>query len=428
MTKLLKLSALLALLAAAPAQAGASASESSLKAPGQDDRIGSDAAFAKLARTEAGGRFLELPRVMFAIDRNGAHPRVHWIDTRRYLYHFDYLQARYLTLADSDSFNKANYSRGDRRFVLGAVVRYSLLDRYGVELWEGDVIEPQLLAATIQHLQAGFHAPLTFKPNSEQQRQAAKTAGLDTISIEQAYGAREQLVMNGGRAVGRLVLVDEGREEDLLPGDIALLKATPVRLPPVAGIVSATFATPINHVSLLAKTWGIPNVYRADADRLWGDLKGRQVVLDTSGAAVGLRLASAAEIRAAQRSRTARSVRAPRSDITYSGLPALAEQDRRWAPRTGAKAANLGEVSALAGPGGAGFVVPPGFSVPFAFYDRFVAENRLGTAIDAVLNDARRTDPAWRRDALANLRARFATGNIPAADRRDPRAPPNAAG
>src|SRR3954462_2511786 len=69
---------------------------------GAEDRIASDVAFDKLARTESAGRFFELPRVMFAIDRNGAQPRVHWIDTRRYLYHFDYLQARYLTLADAD--------------------------------------------------------------------------------------------------------------------------------------------------------------------------------------------------------------------------------------------------------------------------------------------------------------------------------------
>ncbi|MEO6217268.1 MAG: hypothetical protein ABIO86_14665, partial [Sphingomonas sp.] len=61
----------------------AAASPSAETAHGTD-RIASDAAFNALARTEGGGRFMALPRVMFAIDRSANPPRVHWIDTKRY--------------------------------------------------------------------------------------------------------------------------------------------------------------------------------------------------------------------------------------------------------------------------------------------------------------------------------------------------------
>lgn len=378
--------------------------------------IASDAAFDRMARIEGGGRFFELPRVMFAIDRAGSSPKLHWIDTRRYQYHFDYLQARYLTLADSITFNAANYSRADRRFVLGAVVRYPRLNRYGVELFEGDVVEPDLLAATMKLLRAGFYAPLTFKPNSDQQLAAATKASLTTIGVAEAYGSREQLVLNRGKAVGRLVLVEDGKEDSLLPGDIALLRTTPIRMPPVAGIVSSSFTTPINHISLLAKTWGIPNAYRADAERLFAALNGKQVMLDASGTAVTLRLATAGEIAAAERGRTARAIRAPVADLTYTGLPTLAEQNAGWVKRTGTKAANLGTVAAMTRRGNVGFVVPAGFSVPFAYYDRFVAANGIGKQIEALLHDPRRSDPAWVRQQLADLRARFAAGRVPDAD------------
>ena len=387
-------------------------------ASGKDgaDRIASLVEFDGFAGLDAGGRFLELPRVMFAIDRSAQPPRVHWINTQRYLYHYDYLRARYATLADSETFNAANYSRADRRFVLGAVVRYPRLNRYGVELWEGDVVEPALLAAMMGQLQAGFFAPLTFKPNSDEQRDAAAKAGLPVIGIDEAYGSREQLVLNRGKAVGRLVLVEEDAEDSLMPGDIALLKSMPIRLPPVAGIVSASFTTPINHVSLLAKTWAIPNVYRADAAQLWGAFAGKQVVLEATGASVTLRLATPAEIARAEQARDSRAVRAPLADLTYTGLPALTEQDSGWVKRTGAKAANLGAVASLARRPNIGFSVPPGFSVPFAYYDRFVAANGLGPAIEALVSDPRRSDPAWRAKALAALRARFAAGRIPDAD------------
>ncbi len=387
-------------------------------ASGKDgaDRIASLVEFDGFAGLDAGGRFLELPRVMFAIDRSAQPPRVHWINTQRYLYHYDYLRARYATLADSETFNAANYSRADRRFVLGAVVRYPRLNRYGVELWEGDAVEPELIATMMKQLQAGFFAPLTFKPNSDAQREAAVKAGLPVIGIEEAYGAREQLVLNRGRAVGRLVLVGEDGEDALMPGDIALLKTVPIRMPPVAGIVSATFTTPINHISLLAKTWGIPNVYRADAEALWAPLAGRQVVLDATGATVTLRLATPAEIRKAEQVRDARAVRAPRADLVYAGLPALTDQNAGWVRRTGTKAANLGSVAAMTRRYDTGFTVPPGFSVPFSYYDRFVAANGIGADIEAFLKDPRRADPAWRTKALAALRARFAAGRIPETD------------
>ena len=390
----------------------------SLPAAAQDalDRIADTASFDRIAKIEGGGRFYELPRVMFAIDRSARTPKVHWINTQRYPYHWDFLRGRYLTLADAATFNDANYSQPKRRFVLGAVVRYPRLGRYGVELWEGDVVEPALLSAMMAQLQAGFFAPLTFKPNSAQQRDAAAKAGLATIGIAEAYGSREQLVLNRGTAVGRLVLVPEGGEDALLPGDIALLRTTPIRMPPVAGIVSATFTTPINHISLLAKTWGIPNVYRADADRLYAALAGKQVVLDATGASVTLRAATDAEIRKAQAAQNARAIRAPKADLAYAGLPALGEQTAAWVNRTGTKAANLGSVAAVARRAGAGFTVPPGFSVPFAYYDRFVAANGIDRAIESLLADPRRSDPAWRATALAALRARFAAGRVPDAD------------
>ena len=186
-------------------------------APAPQAGIRSDTEFDRLARTEGSGRFLALPQLMFAIDRAAVPPRALWIDTKRYRFHLEYLQAKYLTLADSETFNAANYSNPKRRFLLGSVVRYPRLNRYGVELWEGDVVEPALLADMMRLLQAGFHAPLTFKPNSDQQREAASEAKLPTIGIDEAYGSREELILNHGRAVGRLVVVKEGQEDALTP-------------------------------------------------------------------------------------------------------------------------------------------------------------------------------------------------------------------
>jgi rifampicin phosphotransferase len=378
--------------------------------------ITNDAVFANLARTEGDGRFLALPQVMFAIDRNAGGGLVHWIDTKRYPFHLAYLQARRLTLADADSFNASNYSNDRRRFLLGSVVRYPGLKRYGVEFWEGDRITADLLATTMKSLQAAFHAPLTFKPNSEGQAAVARAAGLPIIGISEAYGSRDELVLNHALGVGRLVVAEVGKEDALLPRDIALLAAMPIALPPVAGIVSSGFTTPINHVSLLAKAWGVPNAYRRDATKLYAQLVGKMVALDTRQGVVVLRLATQKEIADSERARGARAVQVPAVDTAYSGLPTLAEQDRDWAKRTGAKAANLAHVARLTPDGKAGFDVPPGFSVPYSFYRRFLTANRLENEISALLADPRRDDQAWRKAALAALRARIEGAAISASD------------
>jgi phosphoenolpyruvate synthase/pyruvate phosphate dikinase len=71
----------------------------------------------------------------------------------------------------------------------------------------------------------------------------------------------------------------------------------------------------------------------------------------------------------------------------------------------GAKSANLGELI-HARP--AGFIVPPGFTIPFFYYDQFLRENNLDDAIYAMLGDQKFVhDPAYRRSFLTRLREDF---------------------
>jgi rifampicin phosphotransferase len=102
-------------------------------------------------------------------------------------------------------------------------------------------------------------------------------------------------------------------------------------------------------------------------------------------------------------------VQIARADLSFRALPSLSEQQSRDVIRTGAKAANLGSVARRAAKvRDPGFVVPAGFSIPFAYYADFVRANGLDRKIDALLNDQRtEADPLWRKQALADLRATF---------------------
>jgi phosphoenolpyruvate synthase/pyruvate phosphate dikinase len=93
-----------------------------------------------------------------------------------------------------------------------------------------------------------------------------------------------------------------------------------------------------------------------------------------------------------------------------TGIANLSAQRASSVIAYGAKSANLGELI-HARP--AGFVVPPGFTIPFFYYDQFLRENKLDDAIYQMLNDQKFVhDPAYRRAYLTRMRERFQQGTI----------------
>ena len=91
-------------------------------------------------------------------------------------------------------------------------------------------------------------------------------------------------------------------------------------------------------------------------------------------------------------------------------IASLSEQRAASVIAYGAKSANLGELIFARLPG---FIVPPGFTIPFYYYDQFLRENKLDDAIYTMMNDQKFVhDPAYRREYLARLRSDFQKGTV----------------
>src|SRR5262249_42627343 len=90
------------------------------------------------------------------------------------------------------------------------------------------------------------------------------------------------------------------------------------------------------------------------------------------------------------------------SDLSVTKLASLSEQRTSSVIAYGAKSANLGELIHAKLPG---IIVPPGFTIPFFYYDQFLHDNKLDDAIYAMLNDQKFVhDPAYRRGYLTRMR------------------------
>lgn len=379
-------------------------------------QIRSPQEFNRLARTYYQGRFYALPHLMFVIDR-AESGRIYYVNSQRYAFHQDFVNANYLTLERGREFYQRNYLEGDRRFILGTIVYQLRVEKFTFEFWEGDLITADLLREAYARIRESFFAPVYFKPNSPHQEAVARQlAEVPRVLAAEVNLAQDYLPLNQAQSVGRLRILDRMELDTIIDrNEIVIFRQQPITLTPLSGLITTTFSTPLAHVNLLAKGWGIPNAYIKGADELFKHLEGKFVYFETRQNEFILRPADTHETAEYGRRLAALSDRlTPLACLSYRQLTELKDQRRKDSVRFGAKAANLGElIHAVRSGLVRGIIVPPGFSIPFFYYEQFLRENRLDEEIVRMLSDERfNHDPAYRKRRLAELRARIQQGRL----------------
>ncbi|PLK50658.1 PEP/pyruvate-binding domain-containing protein [Uliginosibacterium sp. TH139] len=402
-----------------PAQAQLAAKPSAFRAAGEVDplppaseayrhHISQRADFDRLARRYNLGTPLELPHLLFLIDRqHGDQP--YFINTRRYGLHEQFLTRGPLHLQLGRAAMAANYRAPDRRFILGTLSWQNSTQQWTFECWEGDQLDTNLLRTVQQSLQAAFFAPLLFKANAQAHERVATAAGVAFVSQEQLIREQAFLPLNEGVARGRVRVVPAGGiVADADPQDILVLDEVPISLPPVAGVITSRPSTAISHVNLLAKGWGIPNAWLRNAlselsgyDRQWVELR-------VTRTGYTIQPIPPQTLVVAHKARTL-----PRPDLSHQSLTPLSQLHARDRAHCGAKAANLGEIRAAKIPS---VQVPDGFCIPFARYAAFIKRADAQALIQAALATPHFDDDARvRHAALETLRSQLIALPLPAA-------------
>jgi phosphoenolpyruvate synthase/pyruvate phosphate dikinase len=185
----------------------------------------------------------------------------------------------------------------------------------------------------------------------------------------------------------------------------------PISLPPVAGVIVSKPSTPLSHINLLVKGWGVPNAYIKNAHELLKQYDGRWVSFETKRDAYTIKLADMDQLREYQRRMSIRlDVMKPRSNLNVKRIASLRQQRAVDVLAYGGKSANLGELINARLPG---IIIPDGFTVPFYYYDQFISENQIDDLIYEMLNDQKFVhDPAYRRGRLTELRERIQKGTV----------------
>jgi hypothetical protein len=369
--------------------------------------IRSQADFDKISVTYDANTPFALPHVMIVIDRQNGN-KIYYVNKKRYSFHKDFVNGTYLSLERGREFFVNNYIKPNRRFILGTLAYQTPIKRWAFEFWEGDLIPADQIQLAYDVINKTFFAPVAFKPNSLRQEEATRAlTGMQRvlqsdIAKEQAYQA-----LNLAKGLGRIHIISKLDDHvEIGFNEILVLDEVPVQLPPVAGIITSEPSTPLSHINLLAKGWGIPNAYIKNAKELLKQYDGWWVSFETLRDNYTIKRADMNQLREYQRRQAERlDVMKPRYNLNETRLLSLAEQHSRSSLAYGGKSANLGEVLNAHLPG---IVVPSGFTIPFYYYDDFIKRNNLDDTIYGLLNDQKFVhDPAYRREQLVQLRQKI---------------------
>ncbi|MBL8916014.1 MAG: hypothetical protein JNM17_35270 [Archangium sp.] len=193
-------------------------------------------------------------------------------------------------------FEAVSLHEAGQEAITGAVLLSNSNNEAGIQLVRFDPyakemvkIVFELVQSSIDAMQPGlrtFYMPTFEQLASTQQNRTWLESNNVPVSTPDRW-ANGSICYATGWALGKLVHIApteidaayaDGR---LTMNDILLTESIPAEVPPVAGIVSLSAATPNSHVAILATTLGIPFIFTPHADVVarFNALQGQQVLL-----------------------------------------------------------------------------------------------------------------------------------------------------
>ncbi|HMO65334.1 MAG TPA: hypothetical protein PKE47_08960, partial [Verrucomicrobiota bacterium] len=215
----------------------------------------------------------------------GPPPRLVFQDSTRWPFHYDFAVARLPEFAGltRPQFDAVSLRTNGQQVVLGAVLwpPNTGFHEVGLQFAGLDPYPPEQLARWYRMVRVTLPLPAGMQdyylPVFEQAGVAQEHAAwLATQGVRGASAARwipGDECYAAGWTLGRLRFVPAAeinaayRAGTLLPTDVLLTDAVPAEVPPLAGLITLTPATPNSHVALLARSFGVPFVFFADPAR-----------------------------------------------------------------------------------------------------------------------------------------------------------------
>lgn len=340
--------------------------------------------------------------------------KVYYFDVNVYPLHSDFIFAQiYKTDETPETLSRymENYNETKPEFLLIYLVHHVAQDIWAYAFWEGDMGRAEYVAKAYERIQATFFEgdKVKFRPDSSWQEEvAAQLTDVPVVTNDEIYEETTWQFFNEGKRVGKLRIIDGLDDAELAnlvydKDEILILNEAIPTLTVVSGVISETFSTPLSHVALRARTWGIPHIGLKNASVMFKQLAGQNVLLEATQSGYELRKATRAEVTAWKtEKKKARTVQLPPLNLEQKELKALTNIRMTETNAYGAKTSNLGEIVQAKVEG---CFVPEGFGIPIHYYEEHMKKHGLDKKMAKMIKGKKfKKDAAYRRDELAKLR------------------------
>ena len=235
-------------------------------------QISSEDEYALLKGDPNTSKFGEVDAVKVLYDIK--NDSIYFINSDYYNYHVSFCMDYLGYDKNSWKFNYNNYTTNDKRaYLMGTINRFYKKNIFTLEFSVADNISIAQVKIFHQKIIENFQLSKDIKLFLNTNRMlvlSSNLIGIETISASDIYEGQSLQVLNQKEAYGNLVFVDAKDIEtaQVKYSDIVIVKGTPKELPPVAGVITTDFQTPLSHITILCQNRGTPVIAFKDA---WKD-------------------------------------------------------------------------------------------------------------------------------------------------------------
>ena len=383
--------------------------------------ISTEEEYAILKGNPNTSKFGEVDAIKVLYDLNT--DSMYFINSNLYDYHVSFCMDYLSYPHNSWKFNYDNYTTTDHRdYLMGTINRFYNKNLYTLEFSVADNIKSDQIKKfhkrIINHFRIASEIKLFINTN-RMQSISNSLHGIKTISADDIYKGQTIQILNQKESYGKLLFIDANEIEatSVKAQDIVVIKGTPKELPPIAGLITTDFQTPLSHITILCQNRGTPIIAlkKAWSDSLLRSFEGQPVYFNVKQDSFELKKSDLKQIEAFwNKKRNEIQMLSLYRDASIKEILPIELVNKNSINIVGGKAANFGELEKIIGQLDLNSKIPEGaFAIPFYFYLEHLKVNKIDSVINQfIASNMQGTDDKELREFLSTVRHQIIAAQI----------------
>ena len=350
--------------------------------------------FASLKGNPNTSKFGEVDAVKVLYDIQ--NDSTYFINSAFYDYHISFCMDFLGYEENSWKFNYDNYTTTNNRdYLMGTVNHFYNKNMLTLEFSVADNITLEQIKVIYEQTKAAFSMSddlRLFLNTSRMRKLSEKLENIPTIDADEIYKGQTFQALNQKETYGyiRFIDLDSIEFSQINTTDIVVINGTPNELPPVAGVITTDFQTPLSHITILCQNRGTPEMALKSAwqNNELRQMNGRPVYFKVNNSSFELIEKSNFQVDSFWREkRSSIKTISLYTDSSISELLPIERVNKNSINIVGGKASNFGELTKIVKQLKLEVKTPEdAFSIPFYFYMEHLSVNHIDLLIEDLLN------------------------------------------